>query len=64
VEEVIWHVWDEACEVPQKLGWLAVAHLVREELVDALLSRGGQLPHKLGPQRGAGVSFCRRGDVL
>jgi hypothetical protein len=62
VEEVVWHVWNEASEVPQKLGWLAVAHLEREELADALLSRGGPSPHKLGPQRGVGVSFGRRGD--
>jgi hypothetical protein len=61
-EEVVWHVWDEASEVPEKLGRLAVVHLEREELADALLSRGVQTRHVLGPQRGVGVSLQRRGD--
>jgi hypothetical protein len=49
--------------VPQELGWLTVAHLLeRKELADALHSRGGQLPHELGPQCGVGVSFGQRGE--
>jgi hypothetical protein len=31
--------------------------LEREELADALLSRGGQSSHELGPQCGVGVLF-------
>jgi hypothetical protein len=62
VEEIIWHVWGEASEVPQKVGWLEVAHLERKELADVLLSRRGQPPHHLGPQRGVGVS--RSDDIL
>jgi hypothetical protein len=62
VEEVIWHVWSEASEFPQKLGWLAVAHFEREELVDELLSRRGQSPQNLDLQRCVGVSFGRRDD--
>jgi hypothetical protein len=38
VEEVFWHVWDEAPEVPQELGRLAVVHLESKELADTLLS--------------------------
>jgi hypothetical protein len=64
VDEVVWHVWGEAPEVLQKLGWLAVAHLERKELADALRSGGGQPPHQLCPQRGVGVSFRRRGRIL
>jgi hypothetical protein len=52
----------EASELPQKLGRLAVPHLECEELADALLSRGGQSLHELGPQCGVGVLFGRGGD--
>jgi hypothetical protein len=62
VEEVFWHVWGEASEVPQVQGRLAVAHLELKKLVDELLSRRGQPPHQLCPERGVGVWFGRRGD--
>jgi hypothetical protein len=49
--------------VPEKLGRLAVAHLLeRKELADALLSQGEQPPRQLGPQCGVQVSFRWRGD--
>jgi hypothetical protein len=65
VEEVIWHVWGKAPEVPQKLWWLAVAHLFkRKELADASLSLQGQPPHLLGPQHGVGVLLRQRDDDI
>jgi hypothetical protein len=40
-EEVVWHVWDKALDVPQKLRRLTVARLLEgKKLMDALLSRG------------------------
>ena len=66
MEEAVWHVWGEAPEVTEKLGWLAIAHLLEsKELADALFYRGGQPPHQLGPQGGVGVSFWQKdNDIL
>jgi hypothetical protein len=61
-EEVVWHVWYTAPEVPQELRWLMVAHLERKELVDVLLSRGGQPPHELGLQCGVGALLGQGDD--
>jgi hypothetical protein len=62
VEEVI---SGESPEVSEKRGRFALIHLLEcKELVDVLLSQGGQLPHKLGPQHDVEVSFQRRSDNI
>jgi hypothetical protein len=62
-KKVFWHVRYKAPEMLQETGRLAFAHLLeRKKLQDALLSRGVQPPHELGPQCGVGVSFGWEGD--
>jgi hypothetical protein len=49
--------------MPEKLRRFAVSHLFeRKELVNAMLSGGGEPPDELVPQRGVSVSFWRGGD--
>lgn len=62
-QDILGHVGGEGSEMPQELRRFTVTHLLdRDELVDALLLRGGQPPHELGPERGVGIMFGRRGD--
>jgi hypothetical protein len=65
VEKVVWHVWDDAPKMSEKLGWPAVAHLIEpKELTDAMLFRRGHPPRQLIPYHGVGVSFQWRDDIV
>jgi hypothetical protein len=70
LDEMLWSRLSGTCggeapEMSKKLGGLAVAHVLkRKEVAVALLSRGGQPPHQLHPERGVVVSLQRRGDDI
>jgi hypothetical protein len=60
LEEVFRHVQHEASKVAQELEQLSIIHIKRENLVNALLSRGGQPVHQLRLQveKALNSTFC------